>query len=72
MTFPHPDARHVAELTGRVFGHLLAIVVGFILIIVGLAMGVTMVLLPVGLVVGIVGVLVFVWGLFGHLTNSRP
>jgi hypothetical protein len=39
--------------------------------IVGLAMGVTMVLLPAGVVVGSVGVLMLVWGLFGHLANSR-
>jgi hypothetical protein len=71
MDFPHADARHVVELTGRVFGHVLAIAVGFILMVIGLAMGVTMVLLPVGLAIGVVGVLVFVWGLFGHLANAK-
>jgi hypothetical protein len=38
-----------------------------ILMIAGLAMGVTMVMLPVGLVVGFVGVGLLVWGLLGDL-----
>jgi hypothetical protein len=71
MHFPHADTGHVAEVAGLVFGHLLALVIGFALMIVGLAMGVTMVLLPVGIVVGVIGVLVFVWGLFGHLAGAR-
>ena len=30
-----------------------------------------MVMLPVGIVVGIVGVLMFLWGLFGHLQGKK-
>jgi ABC-type Fe3+-siderophore transport system permease subunit len=51
-------------LGARILGHTVAILVGFVLMVIGLALGVTMVLLPIGLVVGLIGVLVFVWGLF--------
>jgi hypothetical protein len=43
--------------------HVLFILVGFVMMIVGLAMGVTMVMLPVGLVVGLIGVAMFVGGI---------
>ena len=52
------------KTTESVLGHVAAVVVGFILMVVGLAMGVTMVLLPVGLVVGFLGVALFIGGLF--------
>jgi hypothetical protein len=45
-------------------GHTAVVLLGFVLVIVGLALGVTMVLLPVGLVVGLAGVLLIVAGLF--------
>jgi len=35
--------------------HVLAIVIGFILMVLGLGLGVTMIMLPVGLVIGLVG-----------------
>jgi len=35
-------------MAGHFLGHVAAVVLGFVLIIVGLAMGVTMVLLPAG------------------------
>ena len=54
----------------RFVWHVVAVVVGFALMVIGLAMGVTMVLLPVGIVVGIAGVLIFIWGLFGHLERD--
>ncbi len=50
---------------GWLAGHIAAMVIGVVLMIAGLALGVTMVLLPVGFGVGIAGLLVFVWGLFG-------
>jgi hypothetical protein len=52
-----------------VFAHSAAIFVGFVLMVLGLGMGVTMVLLPVGLVVGLIGVLIFVGGL---LVKIKP
>lgn len=59
------------QATENVLGHLAAIVVGFVMMVVGLALGVTMIMLPVGLVVGLVGVALFVTGLFGHFSTDR-
>ena len=56
--------------TESLMGHLAIALVGFVMMVVGLAMGVTMVLLPVGIVVGLLGVAIFVAGLFGHI-NGR-
>jgi len=53
------------------FEHAATTIAGFILMILGLAMGVTMVLLPVGLVVGLIGVMMFVGGLFARIDGSR-
>ncbi len=55
--------------TEAVMGHIAAIVAGFIMMVIGLGLGVTMVLLPVGIVVGLVGAAVFVGGLFAHITE---
>jgi hypothetical protein len=46
--------------------HAAVVMVGFVMMVVGLAMGVTMVLLPIGLIVGLMGVAIFVAGLFAH------
>ena len=43
--------------------HVAAVFLGFVLIIVGLGMGVTMVMLPVGIVIGLLGVAILVGGL---------
>jgi hypothetical protein len=51
-------------------GHVAAVIIGFVLMIVGLALGITMIMLPVGVVVGLVGAALFVSGLFAHV-NSR-
>ena len=59
------------EKAQLVLGHVLAVVIGFILMVFGLGLGVTMVMLPVGLVVGLIGVGVFVWGLLGHLGEDK-
>ena len=37
--------RHLLTMAGHLLGHVAAVVLGFVLVIVGLAMGVTMVLL---------------------------
>lgn len=47
-----------------VFEHMLAIVVGFTLMVLGLGLSVTMIMLPVGLVVGLTGFAMFVTGVF--------
>jgi uncharacterized membrane protein len=54
----------------RIAGHVFAIIGGILLMIIGLALGVTMVLLPVGIPIGLVGVLLFVWGMFGRFKSS--
>ena len=43
--------------------HLLAIIAGLVMMVLGLGLGVTMVLLPVGLPLGLIGLVVFIWGL---------
>ncbi len=54
---------YVHTLVGFV-EHALFVMAGFVLMVLGLAMGVTMVMLPVGLVVGLIGFAMFVSGLF--------
>jgi hypothetical protein len=51
---------------GNVLGHLAAIIIGFVMMMVGLALGVTMIMLPVGVVIGLLGVAVFIAGIFGR------
>jgi len=48
--------------TESVIGHVAAIIIGFVMMVVGLALGVTMIMLPVGLVVGLAGVALFISG----------
>jgi hypothetical protein len=67
MTALSPSARHIAALVGSALGHVAAIVVGFVLMVIGLALGVTMIMLPVGLVVGLLGFAMVVSGFFAHL-----
>lgn len=55
----------------RALLRLAMIALGLMLMVGGLAMGVSMVMLPVGLVVGFVGVGVFVWGALGDLPSDR-
>jgi hypothetical protein len=50
--------------TENVFAHIAAIVVGFVMMVIGLGLGVTMIMLPVGVVVGLIGAVLFVGGLF--------
>jgi hypothetical protein len=52
-----------------VLGHIAAVIVGFVLMVVGLALGVTMIMLPVGIVVGLIGVAMFVGGLFARIED---
>jgi hypothetical protein len=44
--------------------HTVAIVLGFILMVIGLGLGVTMIMLPVGLFVGLLGLALFINGMF--------
>ena len=67
MTALSPAARHFASLIGSALGHIAAIIIGFVLMVVGLALGVTMIMLPVGLVVGMLGFVMVVGGFFAHI-----
>ena len=67
MTALSPAARHIAGLVGSALGHIAAIIIGFVLMVVGLALGVTMIMLPVGLVVGMLGFAMVVGGFFAHI-----
>lgn len=61
------SARRLLVGVGHLFEHALAVTIGFVMMVVGLALGVTMIMLPVGIVVGLVGVLLVVGGLFAHI-----
>jgi hypothetical protein len=56
--------------TEAALGHIVAVIVGFVMMVVGLGLGVTMILLPVGIAIGLLGVAIFVGGLFAHI-NQR-
>jgi hypothetical protein len=53
-----------------VLGHVAAVILGFVMMVVGLGLGVTMIMLPVGIVVGLLGVAIFVAGLFARLDQK--
>jgi hypothetical protein len=59
--------RRWVEVVESVLGHVLAVVVGFVMMVVGLALGVTMIMLPVGVAIGLTGAAIFVGGLFAHV-----
>jgi hypothetical protein len=63
MKTEHASGRHLLQTGERLLGHTIAVVVGLVLMIFGLAMGVTMVALPIGIPVGLGGLLLFIWGL---------
>jgi len=54
----------------NVFGHVIAIVAGFMMMVVGLALGVTMIMLPVGIIIGLAGVAIFLGGCFAHIDET--
>lgn len=44
--------------------HAAFVIVGFVLMVIGLGLGVTMIMLPVGIVLGLAGFAMFAGGLF--------
>ena len=56
--------------TESVLGHIAAVIVGFIMMVVGLGLGVTMIMLPVGIVIGLLGAAIFVGGLFARIGEN--
>jgi hypothetical protein len=59
-------AHQAADLIGRLFGRVAAVIVGFVMIVAGLGMTVTIVLLPAGIVTLLLGILILVGGIFAH------
>jgi len=53
------------------FEHALAVIVGFVLMVIGLGLGVTMIMLPAGIVIGLLGCAIFVAGLFGRINREN-
>ena len=64
------DARRIFGSCLGFFEHAAVVFVGFVLMIVGLGLGVTMIMLPVGVVIGLIGAVLVVGGLFSHITNK--
>ena len=58
------------RMTESVLGHIAAVIVGFVMMVLGLGLGVTMIMLPVGIVVGLIGAAIFVGGLFAHISEK--
>jgi len=53
------------------FEHAAWVIAGFILMVVGLGLGVTMIMLPVGVVIGIIGFAMVVGGLFARIDRKE-
>lgn len=62
--------REVIHAGEMIAGHVIALIVGVILMLAGIAMGVTLVLLPIGIPVGFAGLAVFMWALFGRAKEA--
>ena len=64
------SVHYVLSGIGRFLEHAAAVVLGFIMMVVGLGLGVTMIMLPVGLTIGLLGVAIFVGGLFARIDKA--
>jgi hypothetical protein len=68
----HPSAgKELMKGAGSFLGHVLALVLGLVLMIGGVALGVTLVALPLGIAVGFAGLLLAMWGLFGWAQEKK-
>jgi hypothetical protein len=63
------SVRRLFGEVGALLEHFVVVVLGFVLMVVGLGLGVTMIMLPVGIVLGLTGAGLFVAGIFGHLDS---
>ena len=50
--------------------HAFFVIAGFVLMVLGLGLGVTMIMLPAGIVIGLLGFAMFVGGLFVQMDQS--
>ena len=55
--------------TESILGHVAAIIIGFVMMVVGLGLGVTMIMLPAGIVIGLLGAAILVGGLFARIDD---
>jgi hypothetical protein len=60
------DRRWIRATEG-VLGHIAAVVIGLVMMVVGLGLGVTIIMLPVGLVIGLAGMAMLVGGVFARI-----
>jgi hypothetical protein len=73
----HHITHQVVETGEHFLAHVLAIGIGFAIMIVGVAMCVSIVMLPVGLPLGLFGLALFMWGLYhrrakANMTTTSP
>jgi len=66
MTFPQ-SIRQIATTALHVLPRLAAVVIGFVLMVLGIGMANTLVMLPVGVLLGLLGFALIVGGLFAHV-----
>lgn len=71
MTTRHEFGKGLAKVSAALCSHAAAIAGGLILMLLGIAMGVSIVLLPIGIPVGFVGLGLVLWGLFGRSRNEQ-
>jgi hypothetical protein len=64
MTTPTHSIRSLGGRIGRSLPRLALVIVGFVLMVVGVAMTATIVMLPAGMVLGLLGVATFLAGIF--------
>jgi hypothetical protein len=55
--------------TEGILAHIAATIVGFVMMVVGLGLGVTMIMLPAGIVIGLLGAAILVGGLFARVED---
>jgi hypothetical protein len=64
-----PALRSIGGFFVRAIEHTAFVVAGFVLMVLGLGLGVTMIMLPVGLAIGLLGFAMFVGGM---TVNMKP
>jgi hypothetical protein len=64
--------RDMVKVIGFIVGHVSAIVFGLLLMILAMGLGVGLVTLPAALPVGVAGLFLFMWGMIGHDTPTKP
>jgi hypothetical protein len=62
--------RRLVDFFVGLFEHAFFVIAGFVLMVLGLGLGVTMIMLPVGLVIGLAGLAMFVGGFFARINTK--